>query len=77
MSRKTNYGERWIPPSPEKIREAIKKNGGRGKAALILKKNPSTIHRWCTGEVRIDYANWRLLVLKLRDNKAICRITQK
>lgn len=55
------YKEAWTPPPPEKIREAIKYVGGQAKAALLLKKNKSTLHRWCVGTMKIDYANWVLL----------------
>lgn len=61
MSRKINYGGAWSPPSSEEVSSVVSSLGGQSAVARILKKNRNTVHYWCTGQRKIDYANWKVI----------------
>ena len=51
----------FTPPTKEEIQEVVDSLGGYGAVCRILRKRRSTVWRWCKGDARIDYANWKLL----------------
>ncbi len=61
MSRKKIYTEPFEAPSGEEILKVVNALGGKGDVSRICKKNWNTIDRWCKGEVKIDFANWKLI----------------
>ena len=62
MSRKkTIFTEPYEAPTVGEVLEAIERVGGKSEASRMLKKNWCTVDRWCTGKIKIDYANWKLL----------------
>jgi hypothetical protein len=65
MSRKqTIFTEPYEAPTVAEVLEAIERVGGKSEASRLLKKNWSTVDRWCKGINTIDYANWLLLTSK-------------
>lgn len=61
MSRKLEFDSKWIPPTSREVEIVVSSLGGKSAVARILKKNRCTIHYWCSGKRKIDYANWRLI----------------
>jgi hypothetical protein len=61
MSRKKYYTEAFEPPLPEEVQRAVDAIGGKAEASRLLRKNWCTVDRWCTGKIKIDYANWKLI----------------
>ena len=61
MSRKKIYEEPFESPHFEEIQRVVESLGGKGSVSRICKKNWCTVDRWCTGKIKIDYANWKLI----------------
>lgn len=58
--KKQNNGGHW-PPTLKEIKEQIDRIGGVVATAKKLNKNRTTIWRWYTGKMDIDFANWELM----------------
>lgn len=55
------FGEGWVPPSTEELREAKRKSAKTGaQLANMLGVDGRTIRKWIGGERTIPYAAWRL-----------------
>jgi hypothetical protein len=61
LSRKKIYEEPFEAPSSEEIMKVVNALGGKAPVCRLCKKNWSTVDRWCKGEVKIDFANWKLI----------------
>lgn len=56
----------WEQPSPDEVREILRRNGLKGAdAAILLGLSPGTggrqIRRWTGGDANIPYAAWAIL----------------
>ena len=61
MGRKTISKIPFTSPSGEEVTKLVKSVGGKAPASRIVKKDWSTVDRWCRGTVKVDFANWKLL----------------
>ena len=56
----------YIEPTPDEIREAVRRSGLSGSAAgQLLGVNGRTIRKWIGGERDMPYSAWRLLLIEI------------
>ena len=61
MSNKNIITTVWNAPTTEEVSEAVQSLGGINAVCRIAKKHRNTVSRWCSGKIKIDYANWKLI----------------
>ncbi len=61
MSNKKIIEEPWVAPLSNEVSDKIKSLGGINKVCRLTKKHRNTVSRWCSGKIKIDYANWKLI----------------
>ncbi len=61
MSNKRIIEGAWSPPLFEDVSKTVKSLGGINAVCRITKKHRNTVSKWCSGEILMDYANWKLI----------------
>ena len=61
MSNKKIIDEVWDSPSFEEVNKTVQSLGGIASVCRITKKHRNTVSKWCSGQIKIDYANWKLI----------------
>lgn len=57
----------YVAPTPDEIREALRRGNFTGAAAgKLLGVTGRTIRKWVGGEREIPYSAWRLLLIEIR-----------
>lgn len=57
--------QRFKPPTPEEVRNVLRRLGWTGsRAGLELGVTGRTIRKWTGGDQDVPYSAWRLLLLK-------------
>jgi hypothetical protein len=53
--------ERYYSPTRLEVSKVVHSLGGISSVCRITKKHRNTVSKWCKGEIKIDYANWKLI----------------
>ena len=61
MSNKDLIEEPWEAPLFEDVNRTVQNLGGIASVCRITKKHRNTVSKWCSGKIKIDYANWKLI----------------
>lgn len=56
-----SMGKEWDRPSLRDVNEVVSLLGGISSVCRITKKHRNTVSKWCSGKIKIDYANWDML----------------
>jgi len=61
MSNKRIIEEPWEAPLFAEVNKTVQTLGGIASVCRITKKHRNTVSKWCSGKIKIDYANWKLI----------------
>ena len=61
MSNKKIIEEPFTAPLSEEVNSVVQSLGGINAVCRITKKHRNTVSKWCSGKIKIDYANWKLI----------------
>ncbi len=61
MSNKKIIEEPWTAPLSTEVDKTVQSLGGISAVCRIAKKHRNTVSKWCSGKIKIDYANWKLI----------------
>jgi hypothetical protein len=61
VSNRDLIEEPWKAPLFEEVNRTVKNLGGIASVCRITKKHRNTVSKWCSGKIKIDYANWKLI----------------
>ena len=61
MSNKNIITTIWNAPTCDEVSNVVQSLGGVNAVCRITKKHRNTVSKWCSGKIKIDYANWKLI----------------
>ena len=61
MSNKNIITTTWNAPTYDEVSDVVQSLGGINAVCRITKKHRNTVSKWCSGKIKIDYANWKLI----------------
>jgi len=61
VSNKKKIEEPWVAPLCAEVSKTVQSLGGIASVCRITKKHRNTVSKWCNGQIKIDYANWKLI----------------
>ena len=61
MSNKKIIEVAFESPLSEEVNSIVQSLGGINAVCRITKKHRNTVSKWCSGKIKIDYANWKLI----------------